>query len=310
MDANQVKKQTYQQQTHNIKLVMKKGFHVDETIDGSLQRFMRNCVLVNILRQIHEGVVHNTHARGSVQIDFPLLTSGMAEHVIDVGLLNRSFLQSDHSGVFVDLSIEGIFGQHQDKLAPHKFCNLKLDDPRISDKYRKILHKQFEHHNVYRQVKNISLRGKDYTWNLEDDSVYEKLDGDISKAMKHAERMWNMRKSHATPWKKPLGQATHSIRYWDARIIRRCIRNNDDAVLNYYLLQSNSDEERFDTTMTITACIHQLTNVRSQLKDVLKDAKINGSFYEVEVATARVEKNYPHLTEYNPVCKIEREGKI
>jgi hypothetical protein len=74
--------------------------------------------------------------------------------------------------------------------------------------------------------------------------------------MKHYERMCNIRKSHATPWKKSLGQATHSIRYWDARMIRRGIRNNDDAILNYYLLRSNVDRERFDTMMAITACIH------------------------------------------------------
>jgi hypothetical protein len=64
------------------------------------------------------------------------------------------------------------------------------------------------------------------------------------------------------------------------------IQDDDDPVLIYYLLRSNVDKERFDTTMTITACIHQLTNARSQLKDVLKDAKSNGPFYEVEVATA------------------------
>jgi hypothetical protein len=115
--------------------------------------------------------------------------------------------------MFVDLRIEGIFGKHPDKLAPHKFRNLKLDDPRISDKYRKILHKQFEHHNVYRQVKKISLRGKDSIWNLEDGSVYEKKDDAISEVMKHAERMCNIHKAHATPWTKSLGQATHSIRY-------------------------------------------------------------------------------------------------
>jgi hypothetical protein len=109
---------------------------------------------------MHEGVVPNTHARESVQIVFPLLTSGLVDHVLDVGLFNRSILQSDHSGMFVDISLGGIFGQHPDKLAPQKFRNLKLDDPRISDKYRKILHKQFEHHNVYRRVKKISLRGK------------------------------------------------------------------------------------------------------------------------------------------------------
>jgi hypothetical protein len=115
--------------------------------------------------------------------------------------------------------------------------------------------------------------------------------------MTRSERMCNIRKSHATPWTKSLGQATHSICYRDARIMCCGIRNNDDAVLNYYLLRSNVDKERFDTTTTITACIHQLTNWRSPLKDVLKDEKRKGSFYEVEVATARVEKKYPHLIE-------------
>jgi hypothetical protein len=72
--------------------------------------------------------------------------------------------------MFVDLRIEGIFGQHPDKLAPHQLRNLKLDDPRISDKYRKILHNK--NHNVYRQVKEISIRGKDETWNLIDETIY------------------------------------------------------------------------------------------------------------------------------------------
>jgi hypothetical protein len=85
-------------------------------------------------------------------------------------------------------------------------------------------------------VKKISLRGKDSTWNIEDENIYIKLDDEISEAMKHAERKCNIRKAHATPWTKSLGQGTYSIRYWDARIIRCGIRNNDDTVLNYYLL--------------------------------------------------------------------------
>jgi hypothetical protein len=62
--------------------------------------------------------------------------------------------------------------------------------------------------------------------------------------------------------------------------------------------------------MTITACIHQLNNARRQLKDVLKEAANSGEFYEVEVATARVEKKFPHLTEDNVICAIEREEQI
>jgi hypothetical protein len=159
-------------------------------------------------------------------------------------------------------------------------------------------------------VNKISLRGKESTWTLKYESIYEKLDDDISEAMKHSERMCNIRKAHATPWPKSMGHTKQSIRYWGAHIIRRGIRNNDDAVLNYYLLSSNVDKERFGTPMTMTACIHQLTNSRSQLKDVLKDAKSNGSFYEVEFTTVRVEKKYPHLTEDNSVYAIQREEKI
>jgi hypothetical protein len=140
--------------------------------------------------------------------------------------------------------------------------------------------------------------------------IYEKLDAYILEAMKHAERMCNLHKTHTTPWSKSLGQATHTIRYWDARISRRGIRAYDDVVVNYYLARSKVDKERLDITMTTTACIHQLNNARRQLKDVLKDADNNGAFYEVEVATARVEKKFPHLTEYNVVCAIEREEKI
>jgi hypothetical protein len=133
MEANQAEEQVYQAQTHNEKFVTQKGFHVDGSIDRSLQSFIQNCGLIHILRRMYEGVVRNTHARGSAQIDFPLITAGLDEHVLDVGLLDRSVLQSDHSGMFVDPRIEGIFGQHPDKLAPHQFHNLKLDDPRISD---------------------------------------------------------------------------------------------------------------------------------------------------------------------------------
>jgi hypothetical protein len=50
MESNQAAEQTYQLQSHNIKLFTKKGFHVDGTIDGSLQTFMQNCGLINVMR--------------------------------------------------------------------------------------------------------------------------------------------------------------------------------------------------------------------------------------------------------------------
>jgi hypothetical protein len=66
MDASQSEEQTFQPHIHNTKFVTKKGFHVDGSIDRSLNSFMQNCGLLNIMRQLHEGVVPNTHARGSI----------------------------------------------------------------------------------------------------------------------------------------------------------------------------------------------------------------------------------------------------
>jgi hypothetical protein len=91
-----------------------------------------------------------------------------------------------------------------------------------------MLHKQFECHNIYRRVKNISEKGKYVSWNLEDEALYKSLDDDISESVKDAEQMRNIHKAHVTPWKNSLGQATHSILYWDARITHRDIRANDD----------------------------------------------------------------------------------
>jgi hypothetical protein len=109
----------------------------------------------------------------------------------------------------------------------------------------------------------------------------------------HDKHTPSTRQAHATPWTKSLGQATHSIRYWGAWITHRGIHYNDDPVLDYYLLRSDADKDKFDTTTTVTECIHQLTNARRQLQDVRKDANNNGSFYEVEVSTARVETKIP-----------------
>jgi hypothetical protein len=67
--------------------------------------------------------------------------------------------------------------------------------------------------------------------------------------MKHAERMCNLHKEHATPLAKSLGQATHTMRYWDERIAHRGNREYDDEVLNNYLSRSNIDKERFGITL-------------------------------------------------------------
>jgi hypothetical protein len=96
---------------------------------------------------------------GSKQIDFLLTTGGLANSIKVISLLDCSVLNSDHSSLFIDFCIEDMFGPIPEKLTQLQYRNLKLDDPRISDEYRKILHKQLECNNRYRRVKEISVKG-------------------------------------------------------------------------------------------------------------------------------------------------------
>jgi hypothetical protein len=66
------------------------------------------------------------------------------------------------------------------------------------------------------------------------------------------------------------------------------------------------DATYFDKTMTVKECASELRNAKEKFKDVLDEATSNGDLYEVEVATARVERRYPHLVEDNVMQNNER----
>jgi hypothetical protein len=110
---------------------------------------MGKCCLRNALCEFHGGVIPNTHMCGSKHIDFMSTTGGLTDIIEAIVLLDCSVINSDHRALLIDLCIEEIFGPSPEKLAQPQYRNLKLDDPRISEEYRKIIHKQFECHTTY-----------------------------------------------------------------------------------------------------------------------------------------------------------------
>jgi hypothetical protein len=70
------------------------------------------------------------------------------------------------------------------------------------------------------------------------------------------------------------------------------------------------DASYFDKTMTVKECASELMNAKAKFNFVLDEATSNGDLYEVEVATARVERRYPHFIEDNIMQAQEREERI
>jgi hypothetical protein len=173
-----------------------------------------------------------------------------------------------------------------------------------------LIHKQFEFHNIYDRVKNISERGKADDWLHEDELAYEILDRDITAEMLRAAEKCSIRKQHDTPWVPSLSKSTHAIRYWTTQISKNGIRHTNDRVLEYYLEHSDVDASQFDKTISVKDCAYELSNAKARSKDVLTKAISNSDLYEVEVATARVDRRYPHLTEDNVLQAQECEERI
>jgi hypothetical protein len=94
------------------------------------------------------------------------------------------------------------------------------------------------------------------------------------------------------------------------RISKNSIRHAYGRVLEYYLEHSDVDTSYFDKTISVKDCASELRNSKEIFKDVLAEAISNSELYEVEVATARVEQRYPHLTEDNVLQAQELEECI
>jgi hypothetical protein len=75
-------------------------------------------------------------------------------------------------------------------------------------------------------------------------------------------------------------------------------------VYYYYLGWSNVDTEQFDKNLSLAECYHQASNTRTKLKDA-----VDGTSYELEVATTRANKRFPDLFE-NLVLEQERDDLI
>jgi hypothetical protein len=76
------------------------------------------------------------------------------------------------------------------------------------------------------------------------------------------------------------------------------------------LEHSDVDASYFDNTMLVKECASELPNAKARFKYVLAEALLNSDLYGVEVATARVERRYPHLIEDNILQAQEHEERI
>jgi len=98
---------------------------------------MNTCGLCDPLReQHHQGDPPATYSRGSSRIDYILISTSLLEAVQRSGILPyHTVFISDHRGCYVDFDAAALFGSPTAALAPEIYRGLRLQDPRIVQKY-------------------------------------------------------------------------------------------------------------------------------------------------------------------------------
>jgi hypothetical protein len=313
LDANQNESRFYRPQIHDRKFKSDTGFNIDGTIDGSLKTFVENTgSLHNILNTKYgDENVPPTRCPGSSVIDYVYASEGLPEHVIYIAMLNfDAVFDSDHRTFFLDIDFESVFGTELDNMAALQFRQLQLDDPRIAEGYRKIIHKLFTNHYIYKRMQNIAARGKKEDWTMEDDNLYEAIDMDIPRSMLSAAKKCNLRKMHTRPWSPDIGLETHVIRYWDVRIKYKGDRNPMSGVLSYYLSLSDVEADARDKPLPVEEYVKQINQARQKLKDVVANTKEHRTQFEVELATAIVEHKHPYFCDGNECDPVDKDNLV
>jgi hypothetical protein len=126
--ANEMFNHRFRLQNHDHKYKSDKGFHIDGSIDGYIATYTHNCGLSNILSKSHaksETDIPNTHLRGSKQINFVLMTAGIAVFIQAIGLLDFDVIfRNDHRTFFIDIYMDGFFGSARETLPAQRLRQL------------------------------------------------------------------------------------------------------------------------------------------------------------------------------------------
>jgi hypothetical protein len=140
------------------------------------------------------------------------------------------------------------------------------------------------------------------------ESTYEALDRDTTRAILHAKSVCLLKHNQITPWSPAIVRATSTIiiiKYWDLQI-KRGIRDRSDTLLDYYLSQSDVEAD-FDVSLHLRECIHQINNARSKLKDVVANAMELRSQFEADLAIPIVEHKRPEFHDGETYMECDKD---
>ena len=153
-----------------------------------------------------------THNNGSLPIDEIFCSDTL--QLVASGYLEHGSSLSDHRPIWVDINKTSMIGSKSTLKPTFEARKLKTNDPRVVNKYIKILREQLDNDNVLQRAATLNKSISDNILSTQQRIEYEELDKLRTKAMKVAENQCRKLKMGAVKWSPKLQNARNKIEYY------------------------------------------------------------------------------------------------
>ena len=189
---------------------------------SKIEDFSLSLGLEDIARFRHQGNYPPTYTRKNTErrIDFMLCSEEVLNNVTAYGMAPISTGRSlgDHRAQYVDINIKQLLNINSQDCSTPSCRRLKSPDPKCVRKYIKKLRENFEYHKIHERLRTLvqSLQGKmEISTNQKHE--YERLDEDIFRLCKSAEKEIKLFKQQKYAWSPDLDIAYKVSQYWKLR---------------------------------------------------------------------------------------------
>ena len=243
---------------------------------------LRDMMEKNKLADIHAHYhVHEhdeewaTYARGSKQIDYMIGTSNVVEFTSRCGM-EEFDSHSDHRGLWLDIDLEAVLGGQIPDLVRPQHRGVSGKDPKQVRKFRGVLLKFLEQHNVQRRVEKLNTMIENEASEEAIERLMQAIDRDIEQGMLAAEK--KVARQERPPWSPRLIAARAKMNYFRCWLTE--LRNGKDYTRqrknHWNRAKEAGGEIEFDESSKPTSVADMRQELRKAQKaflDVIKTAQ-------------------------------------
>ena len=275
------------EQGHNV--IVMGDFNSDYS---KLKSWMLEAGLEDILASKH-GPAPKTHLRSKdAPIDCIFATAHFG--IRKGGFLSFHKLLSDHRGIWVDIPKFMLYGYNPPQPIFPSARRLKLNDPRVVQKYLTFLYHEMDKHDLFHRMDSIHKRAKlAFPSHLKKE--YEAIDQLVCKLMDAAERQCRRLHTGAIAWSPTYKKACLELLYWLHRrtYILKCHQNVRQLIVMQHKLHIE-----YDPNLTLSDINNNIIHAHKKRKRCKKLAESLSLEYRTQLAIAKEEAGETKAASY------------